>query len=108
MARLGLRISMRGRLGRLEIEGLGGDLDARGDGPAQVLALGRDGVERRRRAEIEDDDRAAVFLEGGDRGRDPVGPDLEGVLVEDGHARLEARADDAGRRRRNSSGTSPR
>ena len=83
-----------GQLGRFEIEGLGRNQDARGDRPAQVLALGRNRVERRGRAEIDDDARSAVFFVGGDGGRDPVRPDFGRSVVEDGHARAQARADD--------------
>ena len=39
-------------------------------------------------------ERPAVLLVGGDGGGDPVGADLERVLVEDGHPRLQPRPDD--------------
>ena len=52
------------------------DLDAGEDGAAEVLALGADGLERRGRAEVDDDRRPAVEVEGADGVGDAVGADL--------------------------------
>ncbi len=90
------------RLDQLDAEQRGGaavqrveaDLDAGKDRAAEVLALGRDRFERRRGAEVDDDRRAAVEVEGGDRVGDAVGADLLRVVVEDRHAGLHARLDD--------------
>ncbi len=58
-----------------------------GDGPAQVLAGRRDGVEGGGRAEVDDHAGPAEQVVGTDGVGDPVGPHLLGVVVEDGHAR---------------------
>ena len=63
-------------LGGARRERLERDLDAGGDGAAQVVALGGDDVERGGRAVVGDDARPAVRLEGGDGVDDAVGADL--------------------------------
>ena len=68
------------------------DLDPRREHAADVLAVRRDDVEVRRRAEVDDDARRAVALARRDRVDDPVGPDLARVVVADRDARLHARA----------------
>ena len=69
------------------------DLDPGREHAADVLALGRDDVEVRRGAEVDDDARRAVALARRDRVRDPVGPDLARVVVADRDAGLDARPD---------------
>ena len=76
----------RGALG----ERLQGDLDARGDDPAEVLALGGHGVVGDRGAEVHHHARPPEALVGGDGVDEPVGADLAGVVVADRHARLDA------------------
>src|SRR5690606_11622534 len=53
-------------------QGVDGDLDAGGGDGADVLALGRDGVEGGGGAEVDDDARAAVLVDGGQRVHDAV------------------------------------
>ena len=84
------------QLGRPGEERVAADLDSRGDDPAEVLPLRGHAVERRRRAEVDDDDRPLRPLVCRDRIDDAVGADLPGVLVEDGHPGTDAGADDEG------------
>ncbi len=60
---------------------------------ADVLALGRDDVEVRRRPEVDDDDGRAVALLGGDGVHDPVRPDFARVVVADRDPGLHSRPD---------------
>ena len=69
------------------------DLDPRREHAADVLARGRDDVEVRRRAEVDDDRRRAVALARRDRVRDPVRADLARVVVADRHAGRDAGAE---------------
>ena len=73
------------------------DADAGRDGAADVVALAGDGVEHRRRAEVDDDERRAVQLDGGDGVDDAVGADVARAVVEDADAGPHARVDDQGR-----------
>ena len=63
------------------------DLDPRRQHAADVLALGRDDVEVRRGAEVDDDDGRAVPLLRRDRVHDAVRPDLARIVVADRDAR---------------------
>ncbi len=72
-------------------ERIGADAQARRNGAAQVLALGRDHVEGGRRAEVHHDARAAVALEGGDGVHQPVRAQLGGVVHQHRHSGLDAR-----------------
>ena len=76
-------------------ERLGRDADAGRDRVAQVVALSRDGVEDRCRAEIDDDQRRRpVLVERGDDVDDAVGADFARVVVDDAHAGARSGADD--------------
>ena len=66
------------------------DLDPRRQHAAHVLALGRDDVEVRGRAEVDHDDRGAVPLLRGDGVHDAVRTDLARVVVADRDAGLHA------------------
>ena len=70
-------------------EGLDGDADAGGDGPAQVIALGGDTVEGRGRAEVHHDDWRPVEPLGGQGVDHPVGAHLLRVVVADAHPCLD-------------------
>ena len=70
------------------------DLDPGRENAADVLPVGREDVEVRRRAEVDDDARRAVALLRGHGVRDPVGPDLARVVVADRHPGADARAHD--------------
>ena len=83
-----------GQLGGAREQRIGADLDAGRDHPAHVFALRRDAIERRRGAEVDDDERAVEALVGGHGVDDAVRADLARVLVEDRHPRLDARPDD--------------
>ena len=72
------------------------DLDAGRQHAADVLAGGRDDVEVRRRAEVDDDARRAVPLARRDGVDDPVRPDLARVVVADRDAGLRPRPDRRG------------
>ena len=105
-----LPITLRGST-QLDAEQRGGaavqrveaDLDAREDRAAEVLALARDRFERGGGAEVDDDRRAAVEVEGGRRASAMrSATDLLRVVVEDRHAGLHARLDDDRRRSRSS------
>src|SRR5215207_7820397 len=65
-------------------QGVHGDLDAGGDGRAQVLAPLGDGVEGGGGAEVDHHHRPPVGGVGGDRVDHPVGPDLARVVGQDG------------------------
>ena len=65
-----------GELCRSRNEGIHRTADAGRNRSADELALLVDGVERRRRAEIDDDEGRAVLLNGGDVVDDPVRPPL--------------------------------
>src|SRR5829696_1847172 len=65
-------------------QGVHGDLDAGGDGRAQVLAPLGDGVEGGGSAEVDHHHRPPVGGVGGDRVDHPVGPDLARVVGQDG------------------------
>ena len=67
------------------------------DGPAEVLALGGDGVEGRRRPQVDHDAGTAVEVVGADGVGDAVRSHLLRVVVEDRHARTSPPA--RGRRR---------
>ena len=94
----------RPRVGQLDLEqpggaggqGVQGDLDARGDGVAQVLAGGGDGAVGGGGAEVHGDAGTAVQLVGRHGVDDEVGAHLARVAGEDGHAGLDAGADDQG------------
>jgi hypothetical protein len=75
-----------GELGRLPGERLRGEQDARRDHRAQVIALAGDGVERGRRAEVEDDGWPTQTPKGGQGVGHPVRPDLTGLVGQDAHA----------------------
>ena len=77
-----------GQLGRALEQGLGGDTDAGGDGAAEIVPLGRDGVEGGGGAEINDAGRAAIEAIGCDGIDDPVGAHGIGRFVQDAHACL--------------------
>src|SRR5206468_7381670 len=62
--------------------------------PAEKVALGAHDVEVRRGPEVNDDGRATVPAMRGERIRDPVRPDLRGVVDAQTHPRFDARADD--------------
>src|SRR3990172_1788954 len=81
---------------RLPEERLGRDAGPRGDDSAHVVPAGRDVVERRGGAEVEDNARLLVFRIRGDGVDDPVGADLLRVVHLDGDAGLHARPDDQG------------
>ena len=72
-------------------------LDPGSEHAADVLPLGRDDVEVRRRAEVDDDHRCAVAVLRGDGVDDPVRADLARVVVADRDAGLHARPDDEDR-----------
>ena len=61
---------------------------------AEIFAARGDSVEINRRAEIDDDARAAVFVERGDAVDDAVGADFLRVVVVHGHAGLDAGLDE--------------
>ena len=74
------------------------DLDAGRDRAAEVLAVGRDGVEVDPGAEVDHHAAAADPVVGGDRVDEPVGADLVRVVDPDRHPGLGARGDEqAGR-----------
>src|ERR1700723_3738526 len=70
------------------------DLDAGRDDPAEVLAVGGDGVVGDGGAEVDDDAGSAETLVRGDGIDEPVGADLAGVVVADRHRGLDAGPDD--------------
>ena len=72
--------------------------------PPTYSPVGRDDVEVRRRAEVDDDARRAVALLRGHGVRDPVGPDLARVVVADRDPGADARAHDEQPARRPSAG----
>ncbi|CDN41104.1 hypothetical protein BN871_AB_01020 [Paenibacillus sp. P22] len=82
------------QLGRFLVKRFRRDADARHDGAAQISAARIDIIEGRRRTEIDDDERRAVFLDAGDRIHDAVRSDLARILVPDVEARLDAGTDD--------------
>ena len=84
------------------------DLDPGRDRAAEVLAVGRDGVEVDPGAEVDHDAGAAEPLVGGDRVDEPVGADLVRVVDPDRHPGLHPGADAAGSGRRSSARPSPR
>ena len=88
--------SMRRSCEVLRNKGLGGHADARRDGPAQVHTLGRNHIEHRGGAEVDDDCRVAVQVLGGDGVGDAVRPHVPGVVVGD----LQPGAESAGDRER--------
>ena len=75
------------------------DLESGGDHTPEVLGLGADDVERRRRAEVDDDARSAEQVDGADGVDDPVGPDLPGIVVKDRHPGADPGFDDEQRPR---------
>ena len=68
-------------LGCLFKQGIRGNLQSRGDGAAQVFGLLGNGAESRRRTEVDDDQRAAVFGVGCHRVDDSVCSYLFRVVV---------------------------
>src|ERR1700722_2318087 len=70
------------------------DLDAGRDDPAEVLAVGGDGVVGDGGAEVDDDAGSAEAGVRGDGVDEPVGTDLAGVVVADRHGGLDAGPDD--------------
>lgn len=68
--------------------------DARRDDAAQEVAVLRHDIEGRRRADVDDNQRAAVLLVGADDIDDPVRADGARVLVVEADARLDAGPDD--------------
>ena len=68
--------------------------DTGGDRAAEELALAAVDVEAGRRAEVDDDARPPVLLEGGERVHEPVGADLAGVVDGQRHPGARARPDD--------------
>ncbi len=74
-------------------ERLHADRDPGRDGAAEVLARGRDGVERRGRAHVHDDGRPAVQVDGTDRVGNTVRSDVLRVVVEDRHPGADPRLD---------------
>ena len=74
-------------------QGVCRDADARADGAAEVIPFLVDGTEGRRRAEVDDDDRAAEFFIRCNGVDDAVGTDFTGIVVFDVHARLDTRSD---------------
>ncbi len=75
-------------------ERLGGRLDTRSDGAAQIGALRVDDVDGGGGPEVDDDDRPAEPREGRHAVDDAVGADLVRVVVADRHAGLQPRPDD--------------
>src|SRR5215218_5852519 len=75
-------------------QGVHGDLDAGGDGRAQVLAPLGDGVEGGGGAEVDHHHRPAVGGVGRDRVDHPVGPDLARVVGQDGQPGADPGLDD--------------
>jgi hypothetical protein len=69
------------------------DLDSGGEDAADVLAVGGHDVEVRRRPEVDHDARSAVPLGCRYGIRDSIGADLTGVVIPNGDACLDARAD---------------
>src|SRR5260370_22159765 len=65
------------------------DLETRRYRAADVFAAPGHVIERRRSAEINHDASCRVTVVGGDRIDDTVGPNLLGVLVQDGHPGLD-------------------
>jgi hypothetical protein len=74
-------------------QGVHRDLDAGGDGRAQVLAPLGDGVEGGGGAEVDHHHRPAEGGVGGDRVDHPVGPDLARVVGQDGQPGADPRLD---------------
>ena len=74
------------------------DLDPGREHAAHVIAFGRDDVEVRRRAEVDDDAGRAVALLRRDSVDDPVRPDLARVVVANRDARLHSGPDRQDRR----------
>ena len=62
-------------------ERVDGDADADRDGAAEVLGILRDDVEVDGGAQIDDDARAAIFIEAGDAVDQAVGADFIGIVV---------------------------
>ena len=74
------------QLGRLEEQRLHRDLESGEDRAALIRALCVDGVERGRRADVDDDERPAVALHRGDRIDQAVHADLARIGVAVAHA----------------------
>ena len=68
--------------------------EARRDDAAEEVAVRVDDVERRRRADVDDDERPAVGFVGADDVDDAVGADRARVLIVQADARADAGADD--------------
>ena len=90
--RRGDELDAREARGAVE-ERLHRDRDARGQHAAHVLARRRDGVEVRRRAEVDGDAGPARARQRGHRVDDAVGPDLARVVHQDRDAAAHPRAD---------------
>ena len=73
---------------------VGGNSDAGREHAAQIFAARGDGVEIDRRAEIDHDARAAVFVEGRHAVHDAVRAHFLRIIVQHGHAGLDARLDE--------------
>src|ERR1700678_1711841 len=73
---------------------IGTQAEAGGDDAAEILPAGGNDLKFRRRAEVDDDRRAPVFLEGGDGVAQPVCPQLSGVVDQNRHAGLDAWLDE--------------
>src|SRR6185369_345210 len=82
------------QLGGARIQGVERDSDAGNDHAADVFALGRHVVERRRGTEVDDDRRRVRAFVRGDRVDDAIGADLARILVKDRHAGLDPGPDD--------------
>jgi hypothetical protein len=85
--------STRKSLGRPREQRVHRDLDPRREHAADVLAIGRDDVEVRRRPEVDDDRGRPVALLHRDRVRDPVGADLSRIVVPQRDAGADARTE---------------
>ena len=75
---------------------IGADAEAGGNRPAQVLAFGRDHIERSGGAEVHHDTWAAIALKGGDRIDQPVGAQFGWIVDQHRHARLDTRLNKQG------------
>ena len=77
-------------------QGFRRDADARRDDPAQVFALGGDGVEGDGGAKIHHDARPAIFFKRGHRVDNPVGAHFLRIVVKDRDAGADSRLDEEG------------
>ena len=95
------------QLRRTRVQRLHRDLDARRDDPAEVLAVGADGVVGERGAEVHDDAGALDAVICRDGVDEPVRPDLARVVVAQRHPGLDPGADDQRARGPGSGAPSP-